>query len=124
VKRPVWRRLRVGGGFAVLVGLLGAALGGGAEASGEARVNPLSRLAVVDGAAWTAPVDEVLDAGGYAYLRVRGQWVATLNDGFRVGQSVEVRPMGMIRGWRSQRLGRELGDVVFAAVDAVDQAPS
>lgn len=119
----VRRRPRVVG--VAIVVAVGLAWTGGVAAQDVgpgASVNPLTRLARVDPAPWSAPVEEVLDAGGYAYLRVRGQWIATLNDGFQVGQPIEVRPMGMIRGWRSRRLDRELGDVVFAAVDAVDHS--
>ncbi len=84
----------------------------------SAGANPLLHLEPVDTTPRIATLDEVLPAGSYAYLRVGDAWHATLNDGFVAGDRVEIRGVGLAHGWRSARLGRELGDVVFAAVSA------
>lgn len=105
------------------------ALIGLAALAGVARVAPVEPPATggppfalagfepMDRTGYTAVVDEVLDAGAYAYLRLGDQWHATLDDGVQAGELVRVVPFGRIRDWRSARLDRPLGDVVFAAVD-------
>lgn len=81
--------------------------------------NPLMSLEPMDQATFVTTVDEVLDAGGYAYLRAGDRWIATLNDGFSPGQRVEVQPRGHIHPYTSARLDRTFEDVVFAAVELV-----
>lgn len=74
-----------------------------------------------DLSAFAGPVEERLDAGGYAYLRVEGRWVAGLDHGEGVGDRVRVQPLGVVRGFRSARTGRtfeELRFGVFAAAPA------
>lgn len=79
--------------------------------------NPLLSLEPMDKAPFVAAVDEVLDAGGYAYLRTGDRWIATLNDDFSPGQRVVVQPRGHIHPYTSRRLDRTFDDVIFAAVD-------
>lgn len=99
-----------------VLGLLLTLVSAGCGASGSS--NPLLRLESVDATPRIVTIDEVLPAGSYAYLRVGDAWHATLNHGFVAGERVELRGVGLAHGWRSARLGRELGDVVFAAVSA------
>jgi hypothetical protein len=114
----------VRGGLAALaLALALVALTSSRDAPGSSG-NPLLNLESADRTPWVGSVEEVADAGGYAYLRVRGQWIATLNDGFEPGRLVEIRPIGRARGWHSSRLKRSFDDVLFAAVSYAPTAGS
>jgi hypothetical protein len=86
-------------------------------AAGAAAHAPWETLdRTVDRSPFSGTVEERLDAGGYAYLRVDGRWVVGLDHEEQVGDPVVVRPLGLARDFVSARTGRTFDAVWFAVV--------
>lgn len=82
--------------------------------------NPLAGLETAPAGAlrFAGRVETSLAAGPYTYLGVRDgdgalRWVATMGAGQPVGAEVEVRGVGLRKGFRSPRLGRVFDTIVF-----------
>jgi hypothetical protein len=118
---------------AALVGLAGLLTG--ALAAGDPGVSspapgahggpgPLAAFTLAPDAryAFAGEVVEVLDAGSYAYLRVRGEagerWVATLAATRPEASRVTVRVIGEADHFHSARLGRDFTALAFGLVRA------
>lgn len=116
---------------AALVGLAG--LLAGALAAGEPQAKrpsahggpgPLAAFTLAPDAryAFAGEVVEVLDAGSYAYLRVRGdageRWVATLAATRPDASRVTVRVIGEADHFHSARLDRDFTQLAFGLVRA------
>jgi hypothetical protein len=110
----------------VSVSLLSAALAGAAVLGAPAPNGggPLAQHALAPEQRYTfdGEVVEVLDAGAYAYLRVRAasgdRWVTTLEATRPRVTQVRVRVIGESAHFHSSRLDRDFTDLAFGIVRA------
>lgn len=110
-----------------LAGLLAGALAAGdpgAASPAPGGAGPLAAFTLAPDAryAFAGEVVEVLDAGSYAYLRVRSEvgerWVATLAATRPEASRVTVRVIGEADHFHSARLGRDFTSLAFGLVRA------
>ncbi|MEZ4240941.1 MAG: hypothetical protein R3F59_33240 [Myxococcota bacterium] len=81
--------------------------------------NPLLDLdRAVDTTPWRGTVRQTRDAG-YAYQRIDDVWTVSLGDPLPVGTPVEVRPVGLARGFHSRRTGDDYDELWFAVVKSM-----
>jgi hypothetical protein len=117
-----WTLVAVAGLSAALC-LIPLAVHGALHAQAAAPGNPLGGLSrtAEDLAPLEGLVEELLPAGGYTYLAVRGasgrrSWVVTMGRGASEGDRVAVRSFGRRASFFSRRLQRTFPELVFGLV--------
>lgn len=91
----------------------------------QAAINPLT-LALPEDFAFTADVEERVDAGSYVYLRVRdaqgtSRWLAALSMSASAERRVHVQAYAKSDHFYSRRTGREFSPLFFASVTTLTQ---
>ncbi len=76
--------------------------------------------AMAEGPAATAVVEEVLEGGGYSYLKLRSSegdvfWLAGIQPGIRTGDTVRYVENVVMENFTSRSLNRRFDRIVFAS---------
>ena len=106
---------------ALLLGTSGWAL----ARSSSRSLGPLAGHLLPAPVSFAGRVDERLEAGSYAYLRVARDgasdaWVVAVRPRARVGDRVRVNAVGRAQRFESKRLARRFDELWFAAVRTGD----